>query len=94
MEIIPNKYKLRCELGLCTNRAEHTIKFSRAGIRSRIHLCGDCLRALCGTGAQYLAGLDGAAADGAAETGEEKERQADVPPKKAEGGGHAGRRRR
>ena len=88
MEIIPNKYKLRCELGLCANRAEHTIKFSRAGIRSRIHLCGDCLRALCGTGAQYLTGLDGAA-----ETGEEKERQADVPPKKAEGGGHAGRRR-
>ena len=92
MEIIPNKYKLRCELGLCANRAEHTIKFSRAGIRSRIHLCGDCLRALCDAGARYLAVLDGAA-DGAAETGEEKERQADVPPKKAEGGGHAGRRR-
>lgn len=92
MEIIPNKYKLRCELGLCANRAEHTIKFSRAGIRSRIHLCGDCLRALCDAGARYLAVLDGTA-DGGAETGEERARVTGAPPEKAEGGGHAGRRR-
>lgn len=43
MEIIPNKYKLRCELGACKNLATHTIKFSRVGIRSRIHICGECL---------------------------------------------------
>lgn len=46
MEIIPNTYKLRCELGACKNLATHTIKFSRVGIRSRIHICGACLEEL------------------------------------------------
>lgn len=43
MEIIPNKYKIRCELGACGNKAGYTLRFSRAGIRSRLHVCEACL---------------------------------------------------
>ena len=67
MEIVPNKYRLRCELGLCKNLAEHTVKFSRAGIRSRIHLCGACLKELHETSGRYLAQTADKAAEKAAE---------------------------
>ncbi len=46
MELIENKYRIRCEMGACKNLAKKTIKMSRVGIRSRIHICDDCLREL------------------------------------------------
>lgn len=46
MELVETKYKIRCEMGACKNRAAHTIKMSRTGIRSRIHVCDECLREL------------------------------------------------
>lgn len=46
MEIIPNKYKQKCELGACKNLAGYTVRFDRAGIRSRLHVCRNCLTEL------------------------------------------------
>lgn len=46
MEVTECKTKVRCELGACKNKATHTVKFDRVGIRSRIHACGECLNAL------------------------------------------------
>ena len=46
MEIMTTKYKQKCELGACCNTAAYTVRFDRAGIRSRLHLCGKCLKEL------------------------------------------------
>ena len=46
MQLIKTKNKCRCEMGSCRNKAEYTIKLDRAGIRSAIDICGDCLREL------------------------------------------------
>lgn len=48
MELIEAKCKIKCEMGACKNRAEHTIKLSRVGIGSRIHICDACLKELYG----------------------------------------------
>lgn len=48
MELIKVKAPTRCEIGACKNRASHTLKLSRAGIRSAINICPDCLKALGG----------------------------------------------
>lgn len=67
MEIENSKYKQKCELGACRNMAAYTIRFDRAGIRSRVHLCGDCL--------EELARVTGAAVERLnAETGKAKEK--------------------
>ena len=50
MELIKCKYRIRCELGACGNRADYTVVTPRAGVRSALHICGDCLcelAALC-----------------------------------------------
>lgn len=46
MELIDTKYKIKCEMGACNNRAAHTIKFNRVGIGSRLHVCDKCLNEL------------------------------------------------
>ncbi|HHW89398.1 MAG TPA: hypothetical protein GX745_00635 [Clostridiales bacterium] len=46
MEIINQKQKSRCELGVCKNRAEFAIRAKRLGARNEIHICKDCLSAL------------------------------------------------
>ena len=46
MELLQAKYKIKCEMGACPNRATHTIKFNRVGIGSRIHVCDECLKEL------------------------------------------------
>lgn len=46
MEIEECKFKVRCELGACKNRAENTVKFDRVGIKSRMHICRACMQNL------------------------------------------------
>ncbi|MCI8613265.1 MAG: hypothetical protein HFE48_06180 [Clostridia bacterium] len=46
MELIDTKYKIKCEMGACNNRATKTIKFNRVGIGSRLHVCEKCLNDL------------------------------------------------
>lgn len=48
MELIKTSCKIRCEMGACKNIASHTIKLSRVGIKSRIHVCEHCLTELYG----------------------------------------------
>ncbi len=43
MQLTEAKYKMKCEMGACNNTATHTIKLSRVGVRSQIHVCKDCL---------------------------------------------------
>ena len=40
------KHKMRCEMGACGNKAVYAIKMDRAGIRSNIDVCPDCLKKL------------------------------------------------
>lgn len=46
MQLINTEYKIRCEMGACKNPAKKTIKMNRVGIRSRIHICENCLNEL------------------------------------------------
>lgn len=50
MEIKKCKFRLRCEMGACGKRAEYTIQPARVGIRSSVHVCGDCLDAIVAEG--------------------------------------------
>ena len=43
MEIEKCKYRMTCELGACGNRAEYSVKFARAGTKSNLNVCADCL---------------------------------------------------
>lgn len=44
MQLIKTKHKIRCEMGVCKNNADYSIKMDRVGIRSQIHICESCLR--------------------------------------------------
>ena len=46
MELLKNNYKIKCELGICKNNADYSIHLSRCGIKSRIHICKDCMKEL------------------------------------------------
>lgn len=46
MKLIKTDSKLRCELGVCKNRAEYALVLDRTGIRSRIYLCSQCIEKL------------------------------------------------
>lgn len=46
MELLDTPYKIRCEMGACKNFASKTVKLSRVGIKSRIHICENCLKEL------------------------------------------------
>lgn len=46
MELIDTKCKIKCEMGACKNDANKTIKLSRVGIKSSIHVCDSCLKEL------------------------------------------------
>ncbi len=48
MELTDAKYKIRCEMGACKNIATKTVKLSRVGIKSSLHICDDCLKELYG----------------------------------------------
>ena len=54
MELIKNKYKIRCEMGACRNNADYALVMDRSGIHSSICMCADCAKklksALCGKG--------------------------------------------
>ena len=43
MQLEKAKYKMRCEFGACKEFAGFTVKLSRVGIKSRIHVCENCL---------------------------------------------------
>lgn len=43
MDLVKTKIKIRCEMGACKNLAEYTIMPSRVGVKSRIHICKQCL---------------------------------------------------
>lgn len=43
MKLIKNNQKVRCEMGVCRNKADYSIALDRVGIRSRIHICKQCL---------------------------------------------------
>lgn len=46
MQLEENKYRIRCEMGVCKNLADYTIKMERTGIKSNIHICGECVKKL------------------------------------------------
>ncbi len=46
MKLIKNNQKVRCEMGVCRNLADYSITLDRVGIKSRIHICKDCLNEL------------------------------------------------
>ena len=46
MQLIKAKHNIRCEMGVCRNKAEYSIKMDRVGIKSQIHICGNCLKEL------------------------------------------------
>ena len=48
MELAEAKCKIKCEMGACKNTATRTIRLSRVGIKSHIHVCDACLRELYG----------------------------------------------
>lgn len=48
MELTETNCKIRCEMGACKNLATKTVKLSRVGIKSRLHVCDACLRELYG----------------------------------------------
>lgn len=48
MELIDVKNKIRCEMGACKNMATKTVKMNRVGVKSRIHVCDECLKELYG----------------------------------------------
>jgi len=46
MQLEKPKFKIRCELGACKVLSAYTIRLARVGIRSRIHVCSECLQSL------------------------------------------------
>lgn len=46
MQLIKTKHNIKCEMGVCKNKADFSIKMDRAGIRSQIHICEGCLNEL------------------------------------------------
>mgnify|MGYP004654126581 FL=1 len=46
MELIKNKYKIRCEMGACRNMADYVLVMDRSGIHSSICMCGECAEKL------------------------------------------------
>lgn len=46
MELIKNKYKIRCEMGACRNMADYVLVMDRSGIHSSICMCGECVEKL------------------------------------------------
>ena len=48
MKLIDTPYKIRCEMGVCKNYAAKSVVFDRVGIKSHLHVCPDCLKALYG----------------------------------------------
>ncbi len=46
MEITECKNRVKCELGVCKNRATHAVKFDRVGIGSRLYVCDKCMSEL------------------------------------------------
>ncbi len=48
MELIKAKTPAKCEVGACKNKASHTLKLSKSGIKSSINLCLECMKKLYG----------------------------------------------
>ena len=48
MELEKTKIKIRCEFGACKGIADYTVVLKRVGIRSRLHVCSECLKTLSG----------------------------------------------
>lgn len=46
MQLIKAKHNIRCEMGVCRNKADYSIKMDRVGIKSQIHICDKCLSEL------------------------------------------------
>lgn len=54
MEIKKCKYRIRCEMGACGNRADWTLQPARVGIRSSVHICSDCLKSIVTEGKKLI----------------------------------------
>ncbi len=54
MELNKCKYRIRCELGACGNRAEYTLSMPRAGIHANVHMCAECLSEIAILGGKAL----------------------------------------
>lgn len=46
MKIEKVSVPVKCDMGLCRNRAEYAISFEGVPLSNRIYLCRDCLKAL------------------------------------------------
>ncbi|MBQ7227958.1 MAG: hypothetical protein IJX05_06130 [Clostridia bacterium] len=46
MQLVKCKYRIKCELGACGNRADYSLLPARSGIRSILHVCEPCLTEL------------------------------------------------
>lgn len=46
MEIIDCNRNVKCDLGACRNRATHSIKPDRVGVRGYVNVCDKCLAEL------------------------------------------------
>lgn len=46
MELLKNKYKLKCEMGACRNNADYVLVMDRSGIHSSICMCRECAEKL------------------------------------------------
>ena len=58
MEIVECRYRMKCELGACGNRAAYSVRFARTGRRSDLNVCADCLKELARLAAERT-GADG-----------------------------------
>ncbi len=56
MELTQCKYRMRCELGACGNRAEYTLSPSRTGVRSSVHICSACLKEIAALATREFGG--------------------------------------
>lgn len=67
MELLKNNYRIKCEMGICKNNADYSIHLSRCGIKSRIHICKDCMKELYGLFGKELKSAKSKKRDGEAD---------------------------
>ena len=58
MQLEKTRIRIRCELGACRAVGEYSIRFARVGIRSRLHICGACLKELAELAKVEFASVD------------------------------------
>ncbi|MCL2555667.1 MAG: hypothetical protein FWE03_01430 [Firmicutes bacterium] len=51
---IEKEEKGRCEMGQCGKRVSNIIRMDRAGVKSRIYICDECIKKLYKVLSEYL----------------------------------------